>query len=570
MRNPARTPSWVEGMRAAPADVVAETLVARIVLGAVEHGGKEPPMISWLALALVLSIDPFGSGAGRAACVGDCDGDGTVGVDEAVIGVGIALGHIALSRCDELDRNGDRTIGIDELVAAVDASVNTCEPSAGGLRLEPVGGEFRVNAATTGLRGQSQVAMDDSGGFIAIWGDTMTEEDNFGLAGRHFLSDGSPATPLDFAVNTFTLDAQRTQDVTLQANGSGLAVWETSGIFLDDDDVRAGIYGRHFDTSGMPLLPDFKINTNDVDDIREDQPVAAPLNDGSFMVAWAARENLIAGRVLIAARRVDAAGLPTGDEFVVTQYTGFQDHPAVAPLPDGGFVVVWQDAYRDGLSSGIFGQRFDSDAGRVGSEFLVNTYTFGPQRFPAVAAGADGSFLVTWAGILTGDEQIIARHFDGAGEPVGSEFEVNRTGELGQQSYPSVAAEPQGGFLVVWMSGGSIGRFNIYGQRIARNSALVGSEFQVNTFTSTMLDRAFPEVASNPDGDVVVVWEGQGQDGGTTGDVTVRGQRYRVVDPLAEARLVTLNRNGKVASRFRPGLIRMLPVPSAGRSGNHH
>ena len=310
-------------------------------------------------------------------------------------------------------------------------------------------------------------------------------------------------------------------------------MWETSGIILEDNDVRAGIYGRHFDTNGMALLPDFKINTNDVDDIREDQPVVAPLKDGSFMVAWTERENRIAGRVLVAARRVDASGLPVGDEFEVTQYTGFQDHPAIAALPDGGFVVVWQDAYRDGLDFGIFGQRFDSAAGRVGSEFLVNNYTFSQQRLPVVAAGADGSFVISWSGNLVGDEQVIARRFDSAGAPSGSEFVVNSPGELGQQYYSSIAAEPQGGFIVVWTSGGSIGRFNIFGRRIGRNGGPVGSEFQVNTFTSTMSNRNFPEVASNPDGSIIVAWEAQAQDGGGVNDATIRGQRYRLVDPAA-------------------------------------
>jgi hypothetical protein len=108
---------------------------------------------------------------------------------------------------------------------------------------------------------------------------------------------------------------------------------------------------------------------------------------------------------------------------------------------------------------------------------------------------------------------------------------VNRVGELGQQSYQSVAPEPEGGFIVVWESGGSIGRFNIFGQRVARSGALVGDELQVNSFTSTMLDRTFPDVATSSQGDVIVVWEAQGQDGGTNGDHSIRGQRYRLVAP---------------------------------------
>lgn len=342
-----------------------------------------------LALALVLST-ATGAAAGLAPCVGDCSGDGHVAISEAIIGVNIALGHAALSTCDSFDRNGDQSVGIDELVGAVGSMLSGCTP-IGGLRLEPVGGEFRVSQGTTYNRIDPQVALDDEGAFVTVWGGTQTMEDNFGLAGRRFLSDGSPATPLDFAVNTFTLDAQRTHDVIMKPNGAFLAVWETSGIFLEDNDVRAGIYGHRFDTGGSSPGMDFKINTNDDADIREDQPVAAVLADGTYIVAWTIRENSIGGRVAVTARRLDGNGLPVGEEFAVTEYTGFQDRPAIAALPDGGFVVVWQDAYRDGLDFGIFGQRFDSDTGRVGIEFQVNTYTFSLQRHPSVAADASWS-----------------------------------------------------------------------------------------------------------------------------------------------------------------------------------
>jgi hypothetical protein len=55
------------------------------------------------------------------------------------------------------------------------------------------------------------------------------------------------------------------------------------------------------------------------------------------------------------------------------------------------------------------------------------------------------------------------------------------------------------------MSGGSIGRFNVFGQRIDRNGAKVAGEFEINTFTTINGNRAFPEVATNAAGDVVVV-----------------------------------------------------------------
>ncbi|MEO8602004.1 MAG: hypothetical protein ABI629_05455, partial [bacterium] len=59
------------------------------------------------------------------ACIGDCDGDGTVTIDELVALVNIGLGA-PLAPCAASDRNGDGAIGIDELVVAVNNALNGC------------------------------------------------------------------------------------------------------------------------------------------------------------------------------------------------------------------------------------------------------------------------------------------------------------------------------------------------------------------------------------------------------------------------------------------------------------
>jgi hypothetical protein len=60
------------------------------------------------------------------ACVGDCDGGGTVTVDELVKGVTIALGTAALDLCPEFDISGDEAVTVDELVAGVGGALNGC------------------------------------------------------------------------------------------------------------------------------------------------------------------------------------------------------------------------------------------------------------------------------------------------------------------------------------------------------------------------------------------------------------------------------------------------------------
>jgi CSLREA domain-containing protein len=60
------------------------------------------------------------------ACAGDCDGDGTVRVNELVTGVGIALGRGALAACAAMDGDGDETVRVNELVAAVGHALRGC------------------------------------------------------------------------------------------------------------------------------------------------------------------------------------------------------------------------------------------------------------------------------------------------------------------------------------------------------------------------------------------------------------------------------------------------------------
>ncbi|MFI5398372.1 MAG: hypothetical protein ACHQ9S_22780 [Candidatus Binatia bacterium] len=67
-----------------------------------------------------------GSIAVNKACVGDCNGDHQVTVDELLTGVGVALGNVPMDQCPAFDANGDGTVTIDELLAGVIDALNGC------------------------------------------------------------------------------------------------------------------------------------------------------------------------------------------------------------------------------------------------------------------------------------------------------------------------------------------------------------------------------------------------------------------------------------------------------------
>jgi len=59
-------------------------------------------------------------------CTGDCNGDGTVTVDELITMVNIALGNANVSTCVAGDANGNGAITIDEIVAGVNKALHGC------------------------------------------------------------------------------------------------------------------------------------------------------------------------------------------------------------------------------------------------------------------------------------------------------------------------------------------------------------------------------------------------------------------------------------------------------------
>ncbi len=84
---------------------------------------------AWLFSASIASA--------QDVCVGDCNDDGVVAINELIIGVNIALGSAELSECPSYDIDGNSSVGINELITAVNNALGSCNG-------EPPGGTERV------------------------------------------------------------------------------------------------------------------------------------------------------------------------------------------------------------------------------------------------------------------------------------------------------------------------------------------------------------------------------------------------------------------------------------------
>lgn len=223
--------------------------------------------------------------------------------------------------------------------------------------------------------------------------------------------------------------------------------------------------------------------------------------------------------LLLSALAVPAIGQLTGPEFRVNSFTlQGQEFADVATAATGSLVVVWHSFGQDGSSNGVFGQRFESDGSPAGSEFQVNTYTTGDQRYSDLAIDSAGNFVVVWQSETQDGSQegIFGQRFNAAGSPLGSEFQVN-SDSVNRQRYPAVAADLSGNFVVVWQSFNRDGfpSEGVFGRRFDSSGNPQGGDFQVNTFTTGNEQHA--AVAMDASGDFVVVWDGDLQDGAQEG-----------------------------------------------------
>jgi hypothetical protein len=62
-------------------------------------------------------------------CIGDCDGDDVVRINELILAVGLALRDESAAGCAAVDENGDDLVTVNELIAAVNRSLVGCTAS---------------------------------------------------------------------------------------------------------------------------------------------------------------------------------------------------------------------------------------------------------------------------------------------------------------------------------------------------------------------------------------------------------------------------------------------------------
>ncbi|MEO1368589.1 MAG: hypothetical protein AAFX50_15555, partial [Acidobacteriota bacterium] len=146
----------------------------------------------------------------------------------------------------------------------------------------------------------------------------------------------------------------------------------------------------------------------------------------------------------ITARHLDAAGQPTGAEFAIDlTASGTRNAPAVERLSDGRLVALWVE----------FGPKFrflSAEGFPVGGQF--ETADLGVTDRPTVAAAPDGGFLVAWNCYHCADEpSVFSQRFDAEGSARTGPIQLHGLAP-GSRFSPSAISRDHNGFLVVWLT----------------------------------------------------------------------------------------------------------------------
>ncbi|MCG8457744.1 MAG: hypothetical protein MI919_15825, partial [Holophagales bacterium] len=355
----------------------------------------------------------------------------------------------------------------------------------GGVLL---GAEFRVESYTTNYQVTPDVAADPMGGFVVTW-NSGSEAHNgpdgnlLGVSGRRYDSDGSPVSS-EFVVNSYVTGNQQNPAVSVAADGRFIVVWmsdASSGFDTDGSSIQGQLFGP----------------------------------DGARLSA----------------------------EFQVNGYTsGSQTTPRVAFGPNGIFAVVWESEGSDGSdeeNESIQLRRFTSDGIPINEEVQINTFTSGSQRRPEIAFAADGSSVVVWD---TGSQSIpgpdgdrsgiSARRIASDGSPIGDEFVVNSHTQ-NNQTIAELVVEDDGDFFIVWQSRDATNTdMEIQGQFFSSSGGRIGTEFQINTYTTSL--QLAPAIGGNRSGDFVVTWESYGSLGSDRDERSVQARLFSLAGAVGD------------------------------------
>lgn len=372
--------------------------------------------------------------------------------------------------------------------------------------IHPMGSPFRVNRTDDFKQENPVAAFSASGAALVVW-----QNDQNGIRGAFQRLDGTPASGQLTLVANETLGtrneglvkSRKDPAVAFLPNGHFLLAWTEEVAFVraspfyEDRQVQdQDVYVQRFNAAGIPAGSPTRLTTAAG---FQSVPKVAVLDNGNAVAIW---KTTIAGATPqggISGRLLTSTGQPVGAELKISDDAA-ADHAAVA-AGRNGFLVAWDATVNNQVD--VFGRLYETSGRVSGPAFRVNTSAAGNQRWPAVAAGTDGNFLVAWQGYVTNraDVHIYGQFVSPAGGFLGTSFLISHND--GSQLAPALAAT-KSGFVASWLEGYTLG-YGIQAVELTSLGARVGDEVTVVPLRARKNYRQ--SIAADGKGGLLIPWE---------------------------------------------------------------
>lgn len=346
-------------------------------------------------------------------------------------------------------------------------SITTHDPATGSM-------DAAMPLAEGSVGGQVNATVLTTGHVVAAWAQDDGGPASWDIVGQQFNLYGAPAK--SNVVNTYTAGQQLQPVTTAMTNGRVLVTWASQG----EDGTDWDVFAR---PQPFVLFPPGVFAVNPTTEGDQFLPVVAHLYGDiwgeNVVIAWISRSADGNTSLLLGQRFYLSLGANAqleGSEFSISETDGtLQDHPAAAAFTEGSFVVAWEARDDPQSASAILIRRFTMNGTPLGGNIPVSADDGGDHVRPSVSTGKDDSFVVAWERDSDGDSDVLAQRFDADGQPVGTVTPVNLF-TTGFQGAPSVAIYDDGHFRVVWTSqdqdGDGLGvftqRFDPFGNKVYR------------------------------------------------------------------------------------------------------
>jgi hypothetical protein len=465
------------------------------------------------------------------------------------------------------------------------------------------GVETPVNQFTRGTQKWSSVSMDENGDFVVTW-TSYNQDTPGGLNGVYARRFNNTAQPVgnEFLVNSYTPDNQQRPRVAMDAAGDFTVAWEsyqdpvqstdppganaTYGVYAQQY-VRAGLIGTSpFIGANGELGGEFQVNGTVAGDQRF--PSVGADHTGDYVIVWSGNGTSDPQGVFYNRYEApsDTAGPIVADTLRLQQDTGGKS--SLWLVRDGSvvtqtvpqFVVDFDENLmttggvtgihsvlnpnnwvltRNGVpisgaiasvDFGLSEAYLDGIDATPSDKYQAVVKFDGDPTTPALDPLGAGQYVLTvhdtvqdvfknpldgnYDGIPRGDFHrtftiqiggaVVRPQPPGPPAPGTQDPTVPNISLTFQQDSPAVASDSQGNYVVVWVTYGQFGDLptegNIMAQRFDRTGQRLGTDFVVNSTVAGI--QIQPDVAMDPYGNFVVVWSGQGL-GDTSG---VFGRRF--------------------------------------------